>query len=430
MMKAIISTSILNGEVHVPPSKSAMQRALALALLNNGETIINNFGKSKDDETAIQIIKDLGADVFIYDSSIKVLSKGEINPPLIINCNESGLALRMFAPIIALSGKQVRLTGTGTLNNRKIGLFEDILNALNVQIETNNGFLPLTLNGQMLPTDLVIDGSKSSQYLTGLLFAFAKSVYKPTVITVEQLVSKPYIDLSLQLLKHFGYNVIHDHYCRFIISPVKSLVSNYTYTVEGDWSSAAFFIVAAAISGDLLISGLEMNSCQSDKKIMEVLNLAGAAFNIKNEGIEVKKSDHLSAFEFDATDCPDLFPSLTVLAINSIGISKIKGVKRLFDKESNRASTLVSEFSKLGASIQIDNDDMIIAGGKMLIGANVDAHHDHRIAMALAIAGLNIEGDVIINNAESVSKSFPDFFKILKDSGGAVSLNNENITHE
>ena len=200
--------------------------------------------------------------------------------------------------------------------------------------------------------------------------------------------------------------------------------------MEGDWSSAAFFIVAAAIAGDLLISGLDMNSCQPDKKIMEVLNLAGATASIQGEVIEVNKSDYLSAFEFDATDCPDLFPSLTVLALNSKGISKIKGVKRLFDKESNRASTLVSEFSRLGASIQIEDDEMIIAGGKKLTGTEVDSHHDHRIAMALAIAGLNVEGDVIINNAESVSKSFPDFFKILKDSGGTVSLINENITHE
>ena len=177
MMKAIISPSSLNGNVHIPASKSAMQRACALALLNNGETIIKNFGKSNDDVTAIQIIKDLGADVFIYDSSIKVISNGEINPPPIINCNESGLALRMFAPIIALSGKQVQIIGTGTLNNRKIDLFEALFTALKVQIETNNGFLPLTLNGQMLPADIVIDGSKSSQYLTGLLFAFAKSAF-------------------------------------------------------------------------------------------------------------------------------------------------------------------------------------------------------------------------------------------------------------
>ena len=125
-MKAIISPSSLNGKVHIPAGKSAMQRACALALLNNGETIIKNFGKSNDDETAIQIIKDLGADVFIYDSSIKVISNGEINPPPIINCNESGLALRMFAPIIALSGKQVQIIGTGTLNNRKIDLFEEL----------------------------------------------------------------------------------------------------------------------------------------------------------------------------------------------------------------------------------------------------------------------------------------------------------------
>jgi len=421
-MIATITSSSLSGSVSVPPSKSAMQRACALALLNEGETIICNPGHSEDDVTALKIIEAMGARVEKDNQCIRIISTGEINPPEMLNCNESGLSLRMFTPIVALSEKKVTLTGTGSLLKRHVGVFNSYFADINVQLSGNDDLLPITIQGPLQTADIAVDGSKSSQYLTGLLFAFAKKAEVLTVIHVRNLVSRPYIDLSLHLLRQFGYKVDNDQYQQFLIYPTTQLKRNITYTVEGDWSSASFFIVAALIAGDLSLSGLDMNSCQSDKKILDVLDQIHAGYSKDADVLKIKKSSIINAFEFDATDCPDLFPPLVVLALAAAGNSVIKGVSRLFDKESNRAETLMTQFSRLRAEINIQADEMIIKGGVKLRGGIADSQNDHRIAMALSIAALITDGAIEVINAESVNKSFPDFFQLFKNCGGIVTL--------
>jgi len=421
-MIAVVAPSILSGSINIPPSKSAMQRACALSLLNNGTTIIYNPGKSNDDLAALDIIEKLGAIIEHTNSHIKIISNGEIQPPAFINCHESGLSLRMFTPIIAISKNSVSISGTGSLMKRPIDLFSHFFTELGVHIKSENGLLPVDIKGPLQPVDIEIDGSKSSQYLTGLLFAFAKKVDKLTVIAVRNLVSKPYIDLSLQFLKHFGYKVVNDQYERFYIYPTTEIKRDIEYTVEGDWSSASFFIVAALIAGDLSLSGLEVNSCQSDKKIFEVLDQIKADYYKDADILKIKKSTVIKPFEFDATDCPDLFPPIVVLALAANGKSVIKGVNRLYDKESNRAEALMNQFSKLGADIFVIDDNMFINGGKKLNGGVVNSQHDHRIAMALAVAGLMATSEVVIEDAESVNKSFPGFFNLLQNCCGLVTL--------
>jgi 3-phosphoshikimate 1-carboxyvinyltransferase len=421
-MIAVVAPSILSGSINIPPSKSAMQRACALSLLNNGTTIIYNPGKSNDDLAALDIIGNLGAKIEHTKNQIKIISNGEIHPSSFINCYESGLSLRMFTPIIAISNDDVTISGTGSLMKRPIDLFSHFFAELGVSIKSENGLLPVDIKGPLQPVDIEIDGSKSSQYLTGLLFAFAKKVDKLTVITVRNLVSKPYIDLSMQFLQHFGYNVVNEHYERFYIYPTTEINRDITYTVEGDWSSASFFIIAALVAGDLSLSGLDFNSCQSDKKILDVLDQINADYSISADILKIKKSTAIKPFEFDATDCPDLFPPLVVLALAAYGKSIIKGVNRLHDKESNRAEALMNQFSKLGADIFVIDDNMIIKGGKKLNGGIVNSQHDHRIAMALAVAGLMATSEVVIEDAESVNKSFPDFFNLLQNCGGLVTL--------
>jgi 3-phosphoshikimate 1-carboxyvinyltransferase len=421
-MIAVVASSILSGSINIPTSKSAMQRACALSLLTNGTTIIYNPGKSNDDLAALDIIEKLGATIEHTNNQIKIISNGEIHPPSFINCNESGLSLRMFTPIIAISNDDVTISGTGSLMKRPIDLFSHFFAELGVSIKSVNGFLPVDIKGPLQPVDIEIDGSKSSQYLTGLLFAFAKKVDTLTVINVRNLVSKPYIDLSIQLLNHFGYKVVNENYQRFLIYPTTSINRNITYTVEGDWSSASFFIVAALVAGDLALSGLDLNSFQSDRKILEALDQINADYSFNSDVLKIKKSSAIKPFEFDATDCPDLFPPLVVLALAANGTSVIKGVKRLYDKESNRAEALMNQFSKLRADIFVIDDNMVINGGKKLNGGIVNSQHDHRIAMALAIAGLIAESEVVIEDAESVNKSFPDFFNLLQNCGGLVTL--------
>ncbi len=429
-MIAEILQSEIKGNLVVPPSKSVMQRVCALALLNNGETEILNPGRSNDDLAAISIIRSLGAKVIEDEGRIIIKSNGHISPNALINCGESGLSFRMFAFIAALGESEITITGEGSLLNRSMEMMEGIFKSLEVHAVLNNGLLPLYLKGPIQSKDIVINASKSSQYLTGLLFVFAKQVKIPTIIQVENLVSKPYIDLSLSLLKYFGYNITKESDSKFIVYPKDNEVRYFTVAIEGDWSSASFLIVAAVIAGEITLTGLNVNSHQADKKIIEVLVLCGASFSIRDHQIFIQKSNSLQAFDFDATDCPDLFPPLVLLALHCKGISKIKGVKRLFEKESNRAMSLLSEFKKLNAQIDIEDDFMIINGGSELKSAAVFSHHDHRIAMALAICGLNIPGGISIDGAEAVNKSYPTFFESLKLLRANLYLHNDSSKNQ
>ncbi len=421
-MIATIDPSTINGNIHVPAAKSAMQRACALALLNNGETIIYDPGNSNDDHAAINIIKELGATVNNDRGKLIVNSSGQVKANSIINCGESGLSLRMFAPIAALSNSTVLINGSGSLLKRPMHFMDEVFPSLNVKTVSQNGFLPIKITGPLIPGNISIDGSQSSQYLTGLLFAFAKAAQQTVCIKVNDLKSKPYIDLSLQMLAQFGYDVSHDNYQDFYIKPVDQKQKNIVYHTETDWSSASFLLVAGAIGGSVSLQGLNIHSVQADKAIVDVLQQCNANIIIEENNISVKKGNTLQSFEFDATDSPDLFPPLVVLAAYCNGTSTIKGVSRLAAKESNRAETLQDVFSKMGITIIVENDNMHIKGGGTIHAAIVSSHHDHRIAMACAIAGLGVKEKIVIHHAEAVNKSYPAFYDHLKMLGASVSL--------
>jgi len=425
-VKARIHPTHINGTVAVPASKSAMQRACALALLHEGSTIIRNPGKSNDDLAAIEIIKGLGAKVLQNDPG--ELLVGSTGLPAAaqsnIHCGESGLSIRMFTPIAAISSAAISISGEGSLANRPMDFFEGVFPQLGVSVRSANGKLPLTIKGPLHPDNITIDGSLSSQFLTGLLMAFAKTATRQLTITVIDLKSKPYIDLTLQMMKHFGYEVVHDNYERFIIQPQATNSKPQTYTVEADWSSASFLLVAGAIAGEITVKGLDLFSTQADRAVLQVLGTAGAGLSIQENEITVSKPliGQCKAFQFDATNCPDLFPPLVALAAYCNGSSIITGVSRLAHKESNRALTLQEEFAKMGVAIEIQDDLMIIRGGAGVKGTALNSHHDHRIAMAGAVAALKAEGDSEIENAEAVNKSYPVFYEDLKMLGANVSL--------
>jgi len=421
-MIAVIFPSVINGMVTAAASKSAMQRACALALLNNGTTIIQNPGSSNDDLAAINIIQELGAVINYQDGFLVVKSAGEICSRGSIDCGESGLSLRMFAAIAALSKDEVVLNGSGSLLKRPMHFFDETFPLLNIKVKTNNGYLPVSLHGPLVPKGISIDGSMSSQYLTGILFAYAKAANEPAVVTVNNLKSKPYIDLSISMLKYFGYRVRHNNYTEFHIEPVKETVKEITYNTEADWSGAAFLLVAGAIAGNISVKGLDIFSTQADRAIMDVLIETGTDIRVDGNCILVNNNNALRPFEFDATDCPDLFPPLATLAAYCNGKSVIKGTLRLAGKESNRAETLKDVFTKMGIEITLEDDMMVIYGGTGVRSAELSSHRDHRIAMACAVAGLKAAGAVKIENAEAVNKSYPGFYNHLQMLGAAVSL--------
>ena len=407
-MNKIVSPSGIAGVVVAPPSKSYMQRAIALAILSKETTIISNCSDCNDCRAAINVAKTLGCSVVQNNNVITITPAPKLNAQQLF-CGESGLALRMFTPIAALLEQSVEMQGEGSLTQRPVGFMETTLQQLGVEVSSNNGLLPLKVKGPIKGGKASVDGSISSQFLTGLLFALP-TLYTDTVLTVSNLTSKPYIDMSLQIMQDFGVVVKHNNYEQFFIVGCQ----NYwlpKYCVEGDWSGAAAHIVAAAIAGDLTIKGLNPKSAQADRAILDVLNLSGTQFEFDvDNNLIVKKNTNLMAFEFDATNCPDLFPVLAALAANCKGKSVIKGVNRLTHKESNRALAIQRELGKLGVDIQLNNDLMYIIGGK-INGGMASACNDHRMAMSLALCALNANGNVTIEGPECVSKSYPDFFE-------------------
>ena len=433
-MVAIVHPSKLSGSQIAPASKSSMQRACAAALIHIGKTIIHNPGHSNDDLAALDVIQKLGAIVEIEKprnekgntGSIIVNSNGvkPIGPSM--NCGESGLGIRMFTPIAALSNELIGIEGKGSLVKRPMHFFDEILPLVGVKVQSQKGFLPIQIQGPLVPATITIDGSLSSQFLTGMLMAYAATEKQDIEIKVVDLKSKPYIDLTLAVLNAFGWKVEHTNYESFRFLAHAPLQPIIEYTVEGDWSGAAFLLVAGAIAGPIKVKGLQLNSTQADKKIMEALHSAKANMIQEVDGILIgpsaDNSNNLIAFEFDATDCPDLFPPLVALASVCNGLTKIKGVSRLAHKESDRGLTLQTEFAKMGVQIKLVGDEMLIHGGSLIQSATVFSQHDHRIAMACGVAALVANGPIEIIEAEAINKSYTDFFTHLQELGAKVDI--------
>ncbi|GEO10846.1 3-phosphoshikimate 1-carboxyvinyltransferase [Segetibacter aerophilus] len=418
-----IKPSVLTGSVIAPASKSSMQRACAAALLSEGASEIINPGKSNDDLAALDVIQKLGARVVENeDGSITIHSLGVDPIEEEINCGESGLGIRMFTPIAALSNGHITINGTGSLSTRPMHFFDEIFPKLNIKIHSREGKLPLQIQGPLVPSDIEVDGSLSSQFLTGLLMAYGASVTKPVSIKVNNLKSKPYIDLTLKVMESFGRKVTHTNYEVFHLEPQGKNYEPQVYTVEGDWSGAAFLLVAGAISGKITVKGLDLLSTQADREVMRALKDCECDLTVGPNAINIGPPTDLKAFDFDATDCPDLFPPLVALAAYCGGTSTIKGVSRLAHKESNRGLTLQEEFGKMGTKITLQDDLMLIEGGSELFGTTVHSRHDHRIAMACAVAALQADDEVTIEDAEAINKSYPDFYRHLQKLGATVNF--------
>jgi 3-phosphoshikimate 1-carboxyvinyltransferase len=416
-MKKLVRPSVIRGIVKTPASESMLQRALASALLSETPVRISNAIFSNDSNASLQVIKALGAQVRIHRNEIFI--RGGLRPTgEILNCGEAGLSLRMFSPIAALWHKKLTLTGEGSLLQRPVTMIETPLKDLGVKVSTNNGFPPLTVNGPLKGGKATVDGAISWQLLTGLLLALPKAP-KDSRLEVENLKSRPHIDMTLALLKTFAIDIRHTNYKTFFIKGMQTYrFPRNEYRVEGDWSSAAFLLTAGAVGGTVTVTGLDTGSPQADQKIIQALELAGANINITRSTVEVTKSK-LKAFHFDATHCPGLFPPLVVLACNCEGKTVLTGVEQLIHKESNWVLALEKEFTALGGEIRLAGNQMEITG-KRLKGGTIDAHNDYRIAMAGAVAAINVSHHVIIEGSECTAKSYPNFFEDMKSIGASV----------
>lgn len=414
IIRPLLSKKI-HGTAVVPASKSYAQRAIALSMLVKGKTILKNVGDSDDEKAALSIIKDAGAQIVMDENGLIIESNGYA-PKADFDAfvHESGLSTRMFTPILANTNHNVLITGLGSILGRPMDFFDVTLPKLGVSISMNKGKLPIKLQGPLKPCDLEVDGSLSSQYITGLLYGYVASTYLgKQQIKIKNLQSRPYLELSLDVLKEFGVSVSFKNDILFFEGPYN--LNTTTITIEADWSSASFLILLGALFGSIRLKNLNRHSKQADIKYLIAIQEYGANVYWEDQDLIVEMNEK-NAFDFDATHCPDLFPPLAVLATLGTGISRIKGLHRLFHKESNRAETIREEFSKLGGKITLDieNDLMLIEAVSQVSGGIVSSRGDHRIAMSLAILGLAANEDVIIENAETVSKSFPSFFEMLE----------------
>ena len=411
-MQKICSASTLKGTMTAPTSKSMTIRAYAAALMATGTSTIVRPSVCTDALDVLNIIRKLGAEVLAGGGETTIMG-GFLPRSSQLNCGESGLAMRLFAPIAALHRNEFTFLGEGSLLRRPVNMIGEALTQLGSEFHSTDGLLPFTVKGPIKGGKVAIDASVSSQLLTGLLMALPLAK-EDSEISVSNLKSKPYVDMTLQLMEDFGIHAENQGYERFLIKGNQKYTAR-EYIIEGDWSAAAFLLVAGAISGNLNVQGIFPNSKQADKAILEVLKMAGANLKIQPDSVEVNKCD-LRAFTFDAGDCPDLFPPLAALAANCNGISIIMGIDRLIHKESNRAQSILQILTAMGIQAEIQNNSFHIEGGK-INGALVDSHNDHRIAMMAATMALNAEGIVAIERAECVAKSYPNFFDDMERLG-------------
>lgn len=412
-MDKTVSLGSANGTITPPSSKSYAQRAIALALLAEGRTTLRNIEFCKDTRSAISCIEALGAKVSYLDESTIAIDGGLHPVTDTLMVGESGLATRLFTPIASLNSTPIYIKGEGTLLHRPMMMMIEPLRRLGVEVRDGGGHLPIEVKGPIHGGNIEVDGSFSSQFITGLLLALPLAK-EDTTLQVRSAVSTPYIDMTIDTAKRFGVEIMHHEgdYSEFYIEGGQK----YTpadLAIEGDWSGASTMLVAGAISGRVTVKNLSTLSKQADTAICRALERAGAGIIIEGDSITVTKR-RLRSFTFDATNSPDLFPALAALAAAAHGQSTIIGTQRLLHKESDRAETIRQEYEKLGIEVDISEENVMKIRGGEIHPATVFSHNDHRIAMSLAVSALRCKGDVTIENAECVEKSYPTFFEDLE----------------
>jgi 3-phosphoshikimate 1-carboxyvinyltransferase len=394
-----IQNSTLNGEVVIPPSKSAAHRALICSFLAGG-----------GDVTPIINSNDMKA----MEQVIKALKNGD----KIVDCIESGNTLRFMIPVAAALGKNVTFIGEGRLPDRPIDDYLRLLPEHNVKCTATNGKIPLTIEGQLTSGTYEIAGNISSQYITGLLVALPILDGDSKIVLTTELQSKPYVDMTIKVMSDYGVDVKETDYGYFIKGNQQYLKRDYV--VESDWSQAAFFLVAGAISGNVTLKGLDMNSTQGDKEIVNILKRFGADIEIAQGSVTSKKSN-LHGIDIDVSNIPDTVPALAVAAAFAEGTTTIYGGERLRLKESDRIESVVTNLKRMGIKVEEKNDGMVIVGGGAK-GGELLGFNDHRIPMAFSVAALCADGETVITDAHSINKTYPTYFDDYNSLGGKANV--------
>jgi 3-phosphoshikimate 1-carboxyvinyltransferase len=419
-----IRPSSLGGQIVAPPSKSYTHRAVILASLAAGESIIDKPLLADDTGYTIDACRSLSADIERQDDGLMVKGTGgkiRVSQEKIFAGN-SGSTIRMIAPLIALSPTRVILDGDDRLRQRSLGELLSALQSLGVHARSlnNNSCPPIEIEGgEFRANQVTLSGETSSQPVSALLMAAPYIKGGLSIRISGGLRSRPYIDITLDAMKAFGIAAVNRNYKEFLVEGSQSYEAR-RYPIEGDYSSAAYFLAAGAIGGKpITVTNLKNDSVQGDRKLLDILKEMGALVDYDKDAVRVWRRGALKAIAIDLGDYPDLVPTLAVVAAFAEGKTAITNISHLKFKESDRLNDTAAELDKMGIRTEVTDDTMAIYGGRPQ-GTELDSHNDHRLAMSLSVAALFAEGDSIINGAEAVTKSYPRFFADLKQPGANV----------
>ena len=413
-MNIKIAPHALNGSVSIPPSKSAAHRNLICAALARGESKITPFCTSVDIKATAAALRALGADICESEEGYTA-KMGSIPESAEIDFYESGSTARFLMPVAAALGINATMTGRGRLPERPMKVLCDLLREHGVSVSADN--LPITISGKMTAGVFALPGNISSQYITGIMLAAPLMNGETEIILTTPIESVGYIDMTIATMARFGV-LVETTEKGWRIPAGQSYKPCDTKT-EGDWSAAAFFMSAAAISGDIRISGLDFASAQGDMAALDVFAAFGADITIEDNVLHIKKGD-LRGIEVNAADIPDMVPAIAATAAFAKGNTIIKNAERLRIKESDRIKTTVAALNALGVEAKETADGMKIHGGKV-IGGNIDGSNDHRIVMAFSVAASFAESESTVSDAEASAKSYPEFFETFKSLEGIAN---------
>ncbi|HEY9074177.1 MAG TPA: 3-phosphoshikimate 1-carboxyvinyltransferase [Desulfobaccales bacterium] len=412
MRKEIKTCRSIHASLTLPGSKSYTHRALVAAALATGESVLSNALKAEDTELTAQALAQLGAGIDWQGDTIRVRGAGgrwrPVAEPLYLG--NSGTSMRFFTALVALGQGTYTLTGTERLCQRPLGELLKALEQLGVQAasERGDGCPPVTVRGGLTGGRAALSGKVSSQYVSALLFIGPLAPEGVKIEITDELVSRPYVDLTLEVLGDFDISYYREGY-RFFQVPGGQVYQPLDYAIEADASSASYFWAAAAVTGGkVTITNLTLDSCQGDAAFPRVLERLGCTVESSESGLAVRGGE-LHGIEVDMAAMPDLVPTLAVVAAFAPGETVITGVAHLRHKESDRLAAVATELKKMGIAARETADGLIIPGGTPH-GAAIDTYQDHRLAMSFAVAGLKVPG-VVINDPGCVAKSFPDFWE-------------------
>lgn len=416
-----IEKSTLTGTVAVPSSKSAAHRMIIAASLADGTSVISNVTFSADINATIDCMRSLGANIDADGSTLTVTGISAENrqaDELTLDCSESGSTLRFLIPIAAALGRNIKFTGRGKLPTRPIGAYLELLPSHGVSCDSKDGGLPLHISGKLMGGEFPIVGNVSSQYITGLLLALPLLGCDCVIHLTSPLSSVGYVDMTLDIMKKFGIAVT---VCgdRYIIKGGQRY-KPFSAAVEGDWSQAAFWTVAGLLCGDITVSGVNIDSLQGDREIINIAKHFGGDITCHEDKFTCRKSK-LQAYSFDASDIPDIVPIIAVMAAFAEGETVISGTKRLRIKESDRAAAVCDGLKRLGINCGADENSITVCGGRIDSPCEIEGYNDHRIVMSFAVAAAASCG-ATITDMESINKSYPDFFKDFTKLGGKANV--------